>query len=228
MKQLPRALRELADRLEKFEPIAAPEARDGEYLPLDMQVAVALAGYEEAVFDSLQFYKSVEFASAFKQRTERLYELAASSDPIMATTGLQGTARFLAKYCWKLATAIEQPARNDAEDALGKAAMDGDTTDHKKSNAPLAALSPDGASINWYGQTFTFTPQQRPVLGALWDARKEGLPGLSAEHLLAIADAKKKVRLPDLFKGSPAWNTLITRVPGTNDIYHLAEPENQE
>ena len=95
-------------------------------------------------------------------------------------------------------------------------------------NASRTALGPDGASINWYGQTFTFTPQQRPIIGALWEARKDGLRGLSVEHLLSIADAKRKTRLPDIFKGSPAWNTLIERVPKTNDLYRLAEPEDQQ
>lgn len=90
----------------------------------------------------------------------------------------------------------------------------------------LAALAPDGSSINWYGQSYTFTPQQRPIVGELWDAHKNGLDGVSVEHLLSIADAKPKTRLPDIFKGSPAWKTLIKRVPETNDIYCLAEPKN--
>lgn len=138
MKDLPEALRELADRLQKFRPTPIPEVDDGEYLPLDMQVGRVVAVFEERIHDSLQFYKSVEYAAAFRERFKPLYECARSPDPII-TRGLVLQAGFVAVYCRRLATAIEGELPADQQ-ASELAAADGAPT-------PADRVSPNADEI---------------------------------------------------------------------------------
>jgi len=85
--------------------------------------------------------------------------------------------------------------------------------------------SPDFASVCWDGALYTFTPRQRSVVAALWQAREEGHHYLSQEALLEVADSDSH-QLRDLFRGHPAWARVI--VAGVNTggrlgTYRLAQ-----
>ncbi len=110
MATIPTALRDLADRLEKFVPMPVPQGDDGEYWSLDVQLAGALLRYDNDIYDGLQLYESVEFASAFRERFDRLYEIAKSDDP-NAMASFAWMICDLARYCRSLATAIESKFR---------------------------------------------------------------------------------------------------------------------
>ncbi len=70
---------------------------------------------------------------------------------------------------------------------------------------------------------FTFSPNQRPAVKALWaDWEKNGL-GLGGAHLLAESGGES-TELRDLFKGSGAWKTLIVPAGGRRDMFALSLP----
>jgi hypothetical protein len=71
-----------------------------------------------------------------------------------------------------------------------------------------AVHSPDFASVRWRGQVFAFTPKQRLIVAALWHARQQGYEWVSTESLLEAAESNGG-RVRELFKGHPAWGTLI-------------------
>jgi len=76
---------------------------------------------------------------------------------------------------------------------------------------PLAgplSHSPDFAAVNWYGTVYEFRGRQRLVVAALWDAMREGYHSMSQDSLLELAECEGG-RLRDVFRGNPAWGTLI-------------------
>lgn len=68
----------------------------------------------------------------------------------------------------------------------------------------------DWSTVNWYGQVFSFTPKQRPIVAALWDAREDGTDFVTNSMLLELCETSQE-RLRDLFRGNPAWGTLIVQ-----------------
>ena len=67
--------------------------------------------------------------------------------------------------------------------------------------------SPDYASVNWLGQQYQFNKNQATCVRLLHEAWFEGTPYLSGQHLLS--EILSASRMSDLFKGHPAWNSLI-------------------
>ena len=70
--------------------------------------------------------------------------------------------------------------------------------------------SPDFASVRWNGHLYALAAKQRRVVKVLWDAFEQGSPCVSGDYLLEVAGAASP-RVADLFKRSPAWESLIVR-----------------
>jgi hypothetical protein len=81
--------------------------------------------------------------------------------------------------------------------------------------------SADFRSVHWFGADYTFTPTQAAVIRQLWEAWEDGTPGLGQETLLEGAGSTGD-RLRDVFRGSPAWGTLV--VPLGKGLFSLAPP----
>lgn len=71
-----------------------------------------------------------------------------------------------------------------------------------------ARHSKDFRSVHWFGKDFTFTAIQAAVVGVLWAAWEHDVPDVGDATLLMEAGSDSK-RLVDLFKGHPAWATVI-------------------
>ena len=93
-------------------------------------------------------------------------------------------------------------------------------------NRSRATHSEDFASVNWYGDYFEFTPAQRGVVAALWEAWKQGTPAVSQEALVDAAGLDGNAKLKNIFRGHPAWGTMI--VPGTTKGTYRLLPTNSE
>lgn len=82
--------------------------------------------------------------------------------------------------------------------------------------------SVDFASVIWFGTSYAFTGSQARVVALLWRAWLDGVPNLRQETLLDAAGSVSG-RLANLFKGHPAWGTMI--VPGAaKGTFRLADP----
>lgn len=92
---------------------------------------------------------------------------------------------------------------------------------------PSRVHGPDFAAIRWDGVVYTFSPKQRAVIAMLWEAMEHGYHFVSGDALLLAADSEGG-RLYDIFRGSPAWNTVIVKglqAGGPNGCYRLAGGE---
>lgn len=78
----------------------------------------------------------------------------------------------------------------------------------------------DFAAVSWYGTLYTFTKKQRIIVASLWAAWEAGYHWLTQERLLEDAESDCS-RLRDLFRGHPAWGTMIVSKSG-GEIYRLA------
>ena len=83
---------------------------------------------------------------------------------------------------------------------------------------PGPAADPDRPShatefetVHWRGQVYALTPKQRVVIACLWQAWESGHPFVGGHYLLERADSEQS-KMSYVFRGSPAWRTLI--VPG--------------
>lgn len=82
--------------------------------------------------------------------------------------------------------------------------------------------SEDFRSVTYQGREFTFTESQSIVVRRLHEAKRKGLPGLSTTELLDGFEAGT-VKLSEVFKRSPAWETLIQRDTNRRSgLYRLA------
>ena len=82
---------------------------------------------------------------------------------------------------------------------------------------------PDFASVLWYDDAYySFTPGQSAVVKMLWEAWENGTCDVRQAFLLTEAGLDSD-KLQFVFRGHPAWNTLIKpgHVKGT---FRLAEP----
>lgn len=79
------------------------------------------------------------------------------------------------------------------------------TQNHADNNA---RHSPDFASVLWFGEQFTFTPNQAACVKVLWEAWENKTPILGAAAILEAADASQR-RLDLVFRGHQAWGTMI-------------------
>jgi hypothetical protein len=89
-----------------------------------------------------------------------------------------------------------------------------------------AAHSEDFASVTWLGTPHTFSPLQASCVRVLWRNWENNTPAVRAETILSEASSasagEKEARLNHVFKGHPAWNTMIIAVTDRKGIYQLA------
>jgi hypothetical protein len=64
--------------------------------------------------------------------------------------------------------------------------------------------------VRWRGKVYCFGPKQRRIIAALWKAHQQGAEWVLQDVLLDLADSDG-TRVRDLFKGHPAWDTLIVQ-----------------
>jgi hypothetical protein len=84
---------------------------------------------------------------------------------------------------------------------------------------PGVAHSDDFRSVNWFGATYEFTPNQAACVKVLWEHWKRGTPVVGDESLLQAVDPEAPPRkLGDVFRSSMAWGTMI--VAGDNKGTH--------
>ena len=72
--------------------------------------------------------------------------------------------------------------------------------------------TPDYTTVTWRGQEFHLTPLQAKAVRVLHQWQRQGFRELRGSAILAEIDAYTR-SLSDLFKGSPAWKTLV--LPGS-------------
>lgn len=67
-------------------------------------------------------------------------------------------------------------------------------------------------SVCWYGTVYTFTPKQRSVVAALWQAWEQGYRWMDQAALMELAESDQS-RLRGLFDHGrhPAWGTLVVQ-----------------
>ncbi len=82
--------------------------------------------------------------------------------------------------------------------------------------------SPDFRSVSWFGACHCFTPNQAGAIQVLWKAWEQGTPDVGGATLIEAADASTE-RVDVLFRGNPAWGTIIVQ-GATKGSYRLAEP----
>jgi len=72
--------------------------------------------------------------------------------------------------------------------------------------------SKDFCSVNWGGTLYTFNQSQAACFKVLFEAWEQGTPVLFSRYVTTEADVSSPVaesRLSDVFKGHPAWGTII-------------------
>ena len=74
------------------------------------------------------------------------------------------------------------------------------------------------------GERYYFSRKQKLVVRRLWEAWESGRPEVDQSALLRAADSDS-LRLVDLFRSHPAWNTLIVKAGPT--LYRLAVPDEE-
>jgi hypothetical protein len=92
----------------------------------------------------------------------------------------------------------------------------------KIAGAKEIVCSPDCRSVRWGGTQFTFTANQAAVVELLSEARRHGTPDIGGDTLLYRTQVDSK-RLRDVFRGHPAWNTMIVEGE-TKGAHRLADP----
>lgn len=76
--------------------------------------------------------------------------------------------------------------------------------------SPLVSHSVDFRSITFGGETFSFSPNQAAAMRVLYENWDRGAPEVADETVLFAIDAEAPpARLRDVFRGHPAWDTLI-------------------
>jgi hypothetical protein len=78
----------------------------------------------------------------------------------------------------------------------------------------------DFASVRWGGELYGFSPTQARVVRLLWEAWENGVPDIHQATLLDRAGSECR-QLRSLFKGHPAWGTLIVASPLVKGAYRL-------
>ena len=87
------------------------------------------------------------------------------------------------------------------------------------------AHSTDFRSVQWFGEVFTFTKNQAPVVGLLYQNWEAGTPDVGDETLLLAVDPEAPpTRLAVLFRNNPAWGTMIMGGK-TKGTHRLRPPE---
>jgi len=86
-----------------------------------------------------------------------------------------------------------------------------------------ARHSLDFRSVHWFGTDYSFTPNQAAAVKILWEHWENGTPEVGGDTLATnIESAARRAR--DIFKGHPAYNTMI--IPGkTKGTFRLAKSD---
>ncbi len=105
--------------------------------------------------------------------------------------------------------------------AIQQAAKDLFPVDGRPPSRP-ARHSPDFRSVHWFGTDYYFSTGQAACVKRLWEAWEQGTPDVGQDKILVDAEVECK-RLVDLFRGHPAWGTMILR-SGPKGLYRLQEP----
>jgi hypothetical protein len=96
---------------------------------------------------------------------------------------------------------------------------------------PVPKRTDNFSAIYWpgIGTHYFQGEKQQAVAGALWRAREDGILEVNQAILLRAADSDG-TRLHDLFRGHPAWGTLIIRgpTPGCYTLPPLSESADEE
>jgi hypothetical protein len=87
---------------------------------------------------------------------------------------------------------------------------------------PAARHSCDFSMVHWYGTDYHFTSAQAAIVAILWQEWLHGTPDVRHETLLEETGSTAK-RFADVFKGNPAWGTLIVQ-GGAKGTARLGEP----
>lgn len=69
----------------------------------------------------------------------------------------------------------------------------------------------DFRSVDWFGESYAFTPTQAACVKVLWEHWEQDTPEVGDQTILEVADSTSN-RLDSVFKDCPAWGTMI--VPG--------------
>jgi hypothetical protein len=89
---------------------------------------------------------------------------------------------------------------------------------------PEVTASRDFRSLKWCGTVYSFTSNQAPAVKMLVEAWRDGVPDVGDETLLQAIDPQAPPRkLADVFRGSPAWNTII-KAGVTKGTHRLTDP----
>jgi hypothetical protein len=128
---------------------------------------------------------------------------------------------------------ITRPASGNEFDhavdwAARELAVENDTADATRAESAKqteTAHSEDFRSVRWFGETYSFTAKQAPVVRLLWEHWAKGTPDVGDETLLLAVDHEwPPASIRHLFRGHPAWKTLI--IAGANRGTHrLADPK---
>jgi hypothetical protein len=75
---------------------------------------------------------------------------------------------------------------------------------------PSFMANKDYRSIRFNGQAHTLTPKQATIIKILHEASQRKNPSVGKAELLAAVETETS-RLPDIFRGSPLWQTLVVQ-----------------
>ena len=82
---------------------------------------------------------------------------------------------------------------------------------------------PDYCDCTWNGKDYIFTATQAACVRVFWEERDKGTRELRQDYVLQEAGSYSN-RLQDIFKGHPAWKTMIVQ-GSRRGIFRLADPE---
>jgi hypothetical protein len=74
-----------------------------------------------------------------------------------------------------------------------------------------ASHDPSFKTVDWFGHSYRFNPQQAACIKVLWRAWLGGTPVIREELVLEVANIKAR-SLKDVFRSGPgreAWGTMI-------------------
>jgi hypothetical protein len=128
-----------------------------------------------------------------------------AEDVIDRWCGVRNDLRTAASYLRDLLAVFASVAPKATDE--GKASPSSPAESPKN---PRARHSDDFASVAWFGQSYSFTSsKQRGVVQELWAAWENSTPELTIEHLRDAASISDSVRMPNVFRGHPAWGEMI-------------------
>jgi 7-cyano-7-deazaguanine synthase in queuosine biosynthesis len=142
--------------------------------------------------------------------TEMVIRHGASTRAVMAAEVARASAELvngvLPPTCLirlAVAAAPVQPAAQELPVGSGKGGADAGSGGLRH--------SPDYRTVVWQGRELTLTLQQARVVQLLHEQPAQGTPEIGQAFILEHLDLTATSRLRDVFRGSPAWRTLVTQ-----------------